>query len=156
MLAGIPCWIRNFTTSSALAWDSSQFDGNWEVEIGILSVWPSICKIQFKSDGIESATSIIVFVIRDSAILPSSWIFALPESNKISDWKINLSPLIWISSLSAKASDNLPKNSDLYFCNLNNSLVRTLFNLSPNSPSSISFWAISASLDSSKLFKRLI
>ena len=123
LLAGMPCWIRNLTTSSALACESSQLEGNWAVEIGTLSVCPSICSIQFKSDGIDSVTSIIVLVIRDKAILPSSWKFALPESNNISDWKINLSPLIWTSSLSAKASDNFPKNSDLYFCSLNSSLV---------------------------------
>ena len=52
MLAGIPCWIRNFTTSSALAWESSQFDGNWEVEIGILS------EMQMVAEGVETAKSL--------------------------------------------------------------------------------------------------
>ena len=102
LLAGIPFAIKNFSTSKALECDNSQFEGNLEVEIGILSVWPSIWIIQFKSDGISCAISKSDLAIIDNASLPSACIVALPESNRISDWKINLSPLIWTSSLSEK------------------------------------------------------
>ena len=66
---------------------------------------------------------------------------------------MNLSPTILISSLSPKIACNLPKNSDLYFCNSKTLEVKALFNFSPKTSISKSLANISISFASKAEFR---